>query len=178
MMAACSNHNATAFIKHLRNLRAEMNPRNYLERGYEELSPHQVANELLGHLSTGTRIAMVSRGYDAHVQAYLDALQQRGLVVWQTHANHTRIQDFCFLLRAKRELVGTVRSTYTRWAVLLGQAQHAQLYSIDSAFTRNAHGNDTNFTASLHYPWKNSDLQSKIQYRVFSSGSETGGMAS
>jgi hypothetical protein len=160
-----------SIMKHLRNFRAEMRPRNYLERGYEELSPQQAATELLGHLDAGTRIAMTSRGRrdDTHVQDYVNALRERGFIVRQAHANNTGVQDFCFLLRTQRELVGTLRSTYTRWAVLLGQAQRAQLYSIDSAWTRTAHGNDTNFTASLHYAWKNADLQRKILYRVFSS---------
>ncbi|CAB9521056.1 expressed unknown protein [Seminavis robusta] len=162
-------------VLHLRNFRAEMRERNFLERGYEELSPSQVANELLGHLPAGTRVAIASRG-DSYVQPVVDALHKRGLKVRRT-VNRTGVQDFCFLLQANKELVGTMRSTYTRWAVLLGKAQRAQLYSIDSAWNRKLHGDNgsQNFTTQLHYPWKRPKLQQKIRYRVFPSDFEATG---
>jgi hypothetical protein len=153
-------------VFHLRNFRAEMRERNYLERGYEELTPRQLALELLGHLTNGTHVAIASRG-DAYVQPFMDALTNRGLLVRRTPPNHTGVQDFCFLLKTKRELVGTMRSTYTRWAALLGQAQKVQLYSIDSEWTRRAHGSEDEFPTNLHYPWKRPGLQSRISYRIF-----------
>jgi hypothetical protein len=148
-----------------------MRERNYLTKGYEELSPKQLATDLIGHLQPGTKIAVASRG-DAHIQDYMDALRERGFHVRTTPSDHSGVQDFCFLLRTQRELVGTMRSTYTRWAALLGQAQRVQLYSIDSPWTRQAHGSD-DFITSLHYSWRRPDLQSKIHYRVFSANKST-----
>jgi len=175
---------AEEVVFHLRNFRGEMRQRNYLQRGYEELNPHQVAHELLGHLPDGntTRIAIVSRG-QAYVDLYKAAMEARGWIVRTTPDDYTGVQDFCFLLQTQRELVGTMRSTYTRWAALLGQAKRVQLYSIDSPSTRKAHfgargtssGNnntheeEADFVSTLHYPWKRLELQTKIVYRVFQS---------
>ena len=90
-----------------------MRERNYLERGYEELSPQRMAQELLGHLPAGSKVAIVSRG-EAYVDLYVKALRERSLQVRTTPSDHSGVQDFCFLLQAEREIVGTMRSTYTR----------------------------------------------------------------
>lgn len=145
-----------------------MGERNYLQKGYEELTPQQAATELLGHLPPGSKIAIASRGED-YVQSYIDALTERGYHVRTTPSSHTGVQDFCFLLQAQRELVGTMRSTYTRWAALLGRAERVQLYSMDSPWTRQAHGTPDRFPESLQYHWRRPDLKTKIHYRIFSS---------
>lgn len=90
-----------------------MRERSYLGLGYEELSPQRMAQELLGHVPAGSKVAIASRG-EAYVDLYVKALRERGLQVRTTPANHSGVEDFCFLLQAKRELVGTMRSTYTR----------------------------------------------------------------
>ena len=100
-------------LQHIRNFRAEMKEKSYLGRGYEELSPQRTAQELLGYLPAGTKVAIASRG-EAYIDLYVNALRERGLIVRTTPGNHSGVEDFCFLLEAKRELVGTMRSTYTR----------------------------------------------------------------
>lgn len=154
-------------VVHLRNFRAEMRERNYLERGYEELNPIRVAEALLGHLAAGSKVVIVSRG-EAYVDQYVKALRDRGLQVRTTPNDHSGVQDFCFLLQTERELVGTMRSTYTRWAALLGRAKRVQLYSMDSSSIRIAQGSD-NFTEEIHYRWTRPDLKAKVEYRVFKS---------
>ena len=144
-----------------------MRERNYLERGYEELSPKRMAQDLLGHLPTGSKVAIASRG-EAYVDLYVKALRERGFQVRTTPSNHSGVQDFCFLLRTQRELLGTMRSTYTRWAALLGQAQRVQLYSMDSPSIRMAQGSDT-FAEDIHYQWKRPELKAKFGYHIFTS---------
>lgn len=149
---------------HLRNFQAEM--KHHAEKGYEEIAPKQLANELLAHIPNGTQVAIASRGSD-FVQNYPKALTDRGLVPRRTPESHTGVEDFCFLLKVQRELFGTMRSTYTRWAALLGRAKRVHLYSMDSEWTRQAHGNGDDLPGVLHYQWKHPELKSRIQYRVF-----------
>lgn len=145
-----------------------MGDRNIYQKGYEEVTPHQVANELLKHLPMGSYVALTARGKDKHVQEYIDILTQQphNFQVRVTPEHHTGVQDFCFLLQTQNELVGGMRSTYTRWAALLGQAKKAHLYSIHKSNTRQAHGNAT---LESHYQWKGEPLKSKIVYHEFAS---------
>jgi len=144
-----------------------MRKRNYLGLGYEELSPKRMARELLSHLPANSKVAIASRG-EAYIDQYLHAFHEQGLIVRTTPTNYSSIQDFCFLLQAQRELIGTMRSTFTRWAALLGKAQHVHLYSIDSPHTRSAQRVETS-EERMHYQWKRNELKNKINYHIFAS---------
>jgi hypothetical protein len=123
-------------------------PRRALSLGYEELSPQQTAEELLGHLPVGSKVALVSFYKDA--SSYVSALEQRGFFVRRivSDANSTissTLHDFCFLLNTQHELIGLARSTFFAWAALLAAhraALHGSLrvtaYSVDSLHRRRA----------------------------------------
>jgi hypothetical protein len=118
--------------------------------GYEELSPQQTAQELLGHLPAGSKVAFVS--YSRNVQAYLDEMQQRGLVVRAItpppNFPNPPLHDFCFLMHAQHELVGLARSTFLLWAALFAVYRvdrdpsappfRVLAYSVDSIHRRQA----------------------------------------
>lgn len=119
-------------VFHLRNFAAE-NP-NLLLKGYQELDPKTTAELLFANLRPGDKIAIVSRFTDT-VQPYVVALESRGLNV-RVIRNQTSVQDFCFLQSTKRELVGGKMSTFVNWAAVLGDADRARLYAVNSSWTR------------------------------------------
>lgn len=80
--------------------------------GYEELAPEQVANELFAHLNPGDKVAIASRfSDDFRTQMIVDALEKRQLRVRVTEPR-SGVADFCFLLYAQKELVGTAKSLF------------------------------------------------------------------
>jgi hypothetical protein len=98
--------------------------------GFKELGPRQTANDLLGHLRRGDKVAVVSRFSNTETQGYLTAMQERGLHV-RLIEGQTAMQDFCFLLSARKELVGIAISTYFYWAARLSKATKVITYSLD-----------------------------------------------
>jgi len=99
---------------------------------FKELDPNRTANELLGHLSEGDKVAIISRfsSEKEHMQPYVDAMTQRGLNV-RVIKTQTGVQDFCFLIKAQKEIIGVVGSTYFKYASLLSQsAKKAVFYKV------------------------------------------------
>jgi hypothetical protein len=126
-------------------------------RGYQELSPNRTAHELFGHLQAGDKIAMTTRFHNDISRSYVSAFVERGLQV-RVVTNQTGTQDFCFLLKARKELVGVATSTFVRWAGYLGDTSRVRLYSV-------ALPNQTTTTTSrYHYPWNNSKLKSRLYF--------------
>jgi hypothetical protein len=119
-------------VFHLRNFAAE-NP-GLLLKGYQELDPNSTAELLFAKMRPGEKIAIVSRFADK-VQPYVVALESRGLSV-RVIRNQTSVQDFCFLQSTKRELVGAKMSTFVTWAAVLGDAEQALLYAVNSSWTK------------------------------------------
>jgi len=155
-----------ATVFHLRNFITE-NKKHVTERGYVELDPHNTAHVLLGHLTPGSKVVVVSRYWNAsNVQEYITAMTQRGLNATvlqpsESFALGSGIHDFCYLRSATKELIGTSKSTYVRWAALLGpNLQKATLYKVDKTPTpqlgetvQGSHISET------WYPYKRQDLQ-------------------
>jgi hypothetical protein len=111
--------------QHFRNFYTEV--KLALEKGFEELNPNRTANELFGHLQPGDKVAITTRFHNAVTQAYVQQLQLRGLQV-RTITGQSSEQDFCFLTKARKELVGNLVSTFTMFAGILGNAKIARLY--------------------------------------------------
>jgi hypothetical protein len=107
--------------------------------GFQELSPNQTAHDLFGHLNPGDKVAIVSRFGIEHVQQYVDALEDRGLQV-RLIEGQSGVQDFCFLMRAQKEMVGLAISTYFMWAALLGDCRTVTAYSVDTEERRYTFG--------------------------------------
>jgi hypothetical protein len=58
----------------------------------------------------------------------------------------TGIQDFCFLMQTKNELIGKYQSTFLRWAAFLGDAPINRFYALNQNID-----NSSNYT-SLQEP--------------------------
>jgi hypothetical protein len=152
--------------QHFRHFAKELSLEEQRSRGFEELDPHRVATQLVGHLSKGQKVAMTTRfANEPIVQDYLSAFQQRGLQV-RLVVNQTGVQDFCFLLRAQQELIGVAKSTYARWAAYLGDAQRVQLYALHNT------GSQEFIRQTMRYPWKHTEINRRIQWPVFSTFEE------
>lgn len=119
-------------VFHLRNFKEEM-PRLYKELGFQELGPNQVANELFGHLMPGEKVVIITRSFgdNTDINRYVKAMEKRGLIV-RVFTENSGVQDFCILLTAQKEIVGTSKSTFLRWSGILGNAKKVRVYSVDS----------------------------------------------
>jgi hypothetical protein len=117
----------------------------------------------MGHLPAGQKVAITTRfANEPRAQEYQRALQDRGLRV-RVVANQTGVQDFCFLLRARQELMGVAKSTYARWAAYLGDAERVQLYALDNA------GSQEFIRHTMQFPWTHPELKRGIRFPVFPS---------
>jgi hypothetical protein len=127
-------------VLHIRGFEIELKG-YYYEELFRELDPTRTAQELLGHLKPGHKVAIVSRSSEQEIRSYIEAIQKRGLVVRYV-SDMNGIQTFCFLLTASKEIVGTVQSTFFRWAAILNrQVQSVVMYCL-------------NYTQHKCPPWK------------------------
>ena len=146
-------------VFHFRNFVAEIG-QNAQRKGFEELSPHDVAFQLLAHLQKGDKVALVSR---FPAPEHLQALQDRGLVV--RTVIQSGVQDFCFLLHAQKELIGTELSTFTSWAAFLNQHRApTMLYIADSPGNRRRYGDLMDEIEKR--TWPEGDPRQNIRYKV------------
>lgn len=143
--------------QHFRNFIHEL--RRRAERlGYLELDPHRIAQELLGHLQPGDKVAMVTRFDVAAAEPYLQAFRDRGLQA-RLIRNQTDVEDFCFLKNAQKEMIGPMMSTYFLWASLLSNSSRVTAYLVNST--------DRPLPFGATYRWKRPELRDKIHVRVF-----------
>jgi hypothetical protein len=129
--------------------------------GFEELSPNKTALELFGHLKPGDKIAITTRFGGKDVEPYVSALQGRGLQV-RVIEGQSGTQDFCFLMSAQKELVGSLLSTFVMWAAYLGDMKRANLYRVMSPSSRPT-------STSSHFNWKHSDLKDRVFTTAYNS---------
>jgi hypothetical protein len=148
-------------MQHFRNFLGEM-PNRGKSLGYEELGPEQVANEVFGRLQPGDKVAITMRDLksDGREQGLVAAFEKRGITA-RIVRQSSDMADFCFLMRAQKELVGTSRSSFFTWAGLLGNATRVRSYSIDSP-TRRRRG-----VVFEHYNWTHPDLQSRFLFELY-----------
>jgi hypothetical protein len=94
----------------------------------------------------------------------------RELIPIRVIVGNRGVEDFCFLVQTQQELAGIARSTFLQWAVVLGKAQTAYLYSIDSPATRRSLGDPRLGQYSNNYTtWTNPVLRDKVQLVLFQS---------
>jgi len=146
-------------VQHYRNFGTEM-PRRGIALGFEELSPRKISEELLRDLTAGDRVAITSRFVNKAVEDIVDSLSARGIKVRVVNGQSPE-EDFCFLSRAEKELVGFAMSSYVRWAGILGNAALVRMYSVDSPATRRI---SQNLTMRYANP-----LLSRIRYERYNS---------
>jgi len=126
-------------------------PRRGRAPDFQELSPNRTASELFSHLQAGDKVAITSR-FPNSVGDYVTALKARGLVV-RVIKEQPPLADFCFLLKAQKEIVGPAHSTFSTWAGMLGEAKKVRLYSVDPSF--------------ISYNYTNKKLLSIVSHELF-----------
>lgn len=146
-------------VLHYRNFGSEM-PKRGIALGFEELSPRKISEELLRNLTTGDKVAITSRFINTAVEDIVNLLSARGIQVRVVNGQSPE-EDFCFLSKAEKELVGFAKSSYVRWAGILGNASVVRMYSVDSPATRRI---SQNLTMQYTNP-----LLSMIRYERFNS---------
>ncbi len=112
---------------------------------------------------------------DSSVQRIVQALEEeRGLKV-RVIKNQFDFQDFCFLMKAQKELVGMVRSPYVKWASYLSDAKIIRWYVLDNnrnpGLLRAGHtlGSSSDVLEEFNYSWTHPDLQSRIRLELYQS---------
>ena len=130
--------------------------------GFTEIGPNRTANSLFRHLGAGDRVAITSRFQDG-LQPYIDALERRGI---QTRAvtGQSGMEDFCFLLHAKKEIVGVTKSTFFAWAALLGNATTIRAYQANAIPGPNGKGGSI---GQRPYRWKRAELAGRFRYHIY-----------
>jgi hypothetical protein len=93
----------------------------------------------------------------------VEALQKKGMES-KLVEDQTGVQDFCFLMKTERELVGNARSTFVFWAALLGSAHRIRLYHVNNHGLRKKH---PNFLERFTYNWTNTELQERVHFELY-----------
>lgn len=106
-------------VLHVRGFDVEK-PESYEKKGWRELNANRMYDELLHHLSSGDKVAIVGR-FPGKVANFTSALQGYGLAV-RSITNQSGTQDFCFLKSATKEIIGGTKSTFFRIAALLNDS--------------------------------------------------------
>jgi len=154
-----SNVNIILFFiksKHIRGFQTEhiKDDESILKRGLKELDPHQMSNDLLGHLTAGDKVAFVAPNAKLSLP-YKTALEKRGIKVRTLSQN--RVEDFCFLKKTTKELVVHHESTFGFWAAVLSETvKKVSLYHVKSPL----------FAGEVkHYcEWKHPKLKNLFHY--------------
>jgi len=158
-------------VFHFRNFGSEL---KIEKRGFkEELSPNKTANELFGHLRPGDKVAITTRFNNSASQLYVDALKNRGLNV-SLITGQTGTEDFCFLMNARKELVGSGMSKFFLWSALLGSARKIRAYSVDSPdrrehFALRLYNFDLSTPAYKNLTFENSLLKGRFIHELYES---------
>jgi len=128
-------------VLHYRNFAADL-PRKHLLKGYQEVSPTDLVEQLLLVPTSTTAVAIVSRRHDERVHALVQALMlqpnNNNTIQVRVIANQSSVQDFCFLKSSQHQMIGNARSTFFGWAALLSSSNTSVVsaYSIDSPTQR------------------------------------------
>jgi len=141
-------------VFHYRNFKQEM-PKKWNSYGFHEADPQQAANDLFGHLKEGDKVAIVTRFSGESAQSYVDAFEARGLKV-RVVDGQDGPADFCFLMSARKEVIGLAISTYLMWAGYLGNATRVIAYSMASS----------NHGSPSEHNYTSPGLKGKFAFRV------------
>ncbi|CAJ1948963.1 unnamed protein product [Cylindrotheca closterium] len=146
-------------VLHLRNFLVEM-PKRGKQLGFEQLGPNVTATLIFKDYQPGDKVAIISRFPDK-VQDFINALKDQKGIRARYIEGQTGNQDFCFLMKAQKEIIGQKVSTFVSLAGILGDAKKVRLYSVESIETR---------TRSVHFfnmTFANEDLRKRIVYENY-----------
>ena len=117
--------------------------------GFEEMSSHLLAHHVLGHLKEGDELAITGRNLardsernDTESYQLVQELRGRNLTLRFAPGNDP-MADFCFLTKARKELIGTSKSTYLELASYIGVGRnHNYNYNHDRTSSTSASASD------------------------------------
>lgn len=147
-------------VFHFRNFETEM-PSH--KGTLQEVSPNQTAHVLFAHLQAGDKVAITTRFNNARASEHVEALTGRGIEV-RVIEGQSGVQDFCFLTKAQKEVVGNCQSTFVFWAVVLGKARKSVLYTLDSPSLQERFG--ATAIDRFQYQWQNDDLRKRMTMKL------------
>ena len=147
-------------VLHYRNFDAALSGSDSM---LEDLSPEQTVNTLLKHLQAGDKVALTTRVHDDNLNRLVTALHNKGLQV-RVVEGQSAAQDFCFLLKSQKELVGNFQSTFLFWAAILSQSVASiRWYTVDSPRVRDRCGGSMNvIKRRFLYNWTHPALKDRI----------------
>ena len=125
--------------------------------GFEELSPNKTVTEILQGYSPGDKVAVTSR-YKEFGMPYVERMLVQKLDARFIETQNGE-QAFCFLMSGTSDFIGNARSTYAIWAVYLGNATRAHIYSLRTPIR-----NEIDM-----YNFTNQVLRSKFSFETYSS---------
>eukprot|EP00934_Nitzschia_sp_Nitz4_P000845 Nitzschia sp. Nitz4//scaffold12_size214221//73913//75211//NITZ4_001494-RA/size214221-processed-gene-0.154-mRNA-1//-1//CDS//3329535002//845//frame0 len=151
-------------VFHFRNFGTEL-PRGVA--GLVDFGPNQTARDLFGHLEPGDKVAIITRFKNAKSDAQVNALTARGLQV-RLITGQSGVQDFCILLHAKKEVIGSALSTFAFWGSMLGTARKARLsVPVSSKLLERHHGSMESIRKTHLYNYTNPRIKEKLEVSLF-----------
>lgn len=163
-------------VLHLRNFATELRKESLrTSLGFEQLNKDRIASELLGNLKEGDRIALAGRhlredAANNATQAYgiVNALRAKNLTV-RFSPGTSGMNDFCFLKRAKKELLGTSKSTYVKLASYLAgpSLKKTTLYQYVTFLLKEDARELATFQMEVGKNWTHPELRSRIQMKEY-----------
>jgi len=135
-------------LQHFRNFETELGE---VREKLAELDANNTAYKLFAHLQRGDKVAITTRYNNELAQSYVAAFQERGIEA-RIVSGGSATQDFCFLMHAKKELVGVAASTFLQWAGLLGNASVVRQYSVSPSMK------------DYQVPWTNPKLLERFKF--------------
>ena len=146
-------------VLHLRNFLVEM-PKRGKQLGFEQLGPNVTASRIFKDYQPGDKVAIISRFPDK-IQDFIHALKDKKGIQARYIEGQTGNQDFCFLMKAQKEIIGQKVSTFVSLAGIIGDAKKVRLYSVESLETR---------TRSVHFfneTFANEELRKRIVFENY-----------
>jgi hypothetical protein len=145
-------------------------PNRGKDLGFEDLSPERAVCTLFSHLRVGDKVAIVSRfaESDEHAKPYIDALERRGIKVrLASSSSSSGMHDFCFLMRAQKEVIGMAISTFFMWSAFLGDCSRIVAYAVDVPERRRMFGD-----GHVTYNFTNPILANRFYFPLISPAEE------
>ena len=149
-------------VFHARGYATEM-PMSANRYGFQEVSPNKTVNELLQNHRPGDKVAVLSR-FAPFGQRYVDQMVSAGLDARLVETRNGEL-SFCFLMSARKELIGCSQSTFAVWASYLGNASKSRLYSIRTPERISMLGD----RVYAKYNFTNPSLRKKFSFELYNS---------
>ena len=139
-------------VFHLRSFVQEILPHKARHSHWHEANPKTMSTKILSNLTVnkGERVALVgpptanrfkalaAQGRKHAMAEHDEELQKHGVRTRVISSNNV-LDDFCFLVNTKKQLIGARQSTFVTWASYIGNANQTQPYAIGDRDTEHIH---------------------------------------